>query len=105
MLEAFPRLLCGKRESSIERIEDRLHDRHAMEVAYDQKGLATPLADGDLVHVYSIVPTYKKTVILRGNTANQGRFAWHPGMRISELIPDRDSLITRNYWWKAGRQH
>ncbi len=84
---------------SIERIEDH-HDRRSMEVAYDQAGLATRMADGDLVYVYSIVPAYQKTVILRGNTANPGRFAWHPGMRVSELIPDKDSLITRNYWWR-----
>jgi protein involved in polysaccharide export with SLBB domain len=87
---------------SIERIEDH-RDRHAMEVAYDASGLATPLADGDLVRVYSIVPLYRKTVILRGNTANPGRFAWHPGMRISDLIPDKESLITRNYWWKRAQ--
>jgi hypothetical protein len=24
-------------------------------------------------------------------------------MRISDLIPDKDSLITRNYWWKRAR--
>jgi protein involved in polysaccharide export with SLBB domain len=87
---------------SIERIENH-RDRHAMEVAYDATGLATPVADGDLIRVYSIVPTYRKTVILRGNTANPGRFAWHPGMRISELIPDRESLTTRDYWWKRAQ--
>jgi protein involved in polysaccharide export with SLBB domain len=84
---------------SIERIDSH-RDRHAMEVAYDAAGLATPLADGDLLRVLSIVPSYQKTVILRGNTANPGRFAWHPGMHISELIPDKESLLTRNYWWK-----
>jgi protein involved in polysaccharide export with SLBB domain len=84
---------------SIERIDEH-RDRAAMEVAWDQAGLSTTLADGDLVRVFSIVPLYRKTVTLRGNTANQGRFAWHPGMRISELIPDKESLITRNYWWK-----
>jgi len=87
---------------SIERIENH-HDRHAMEVAYDQSGLATTLADGDLVRVYSIVPMYRQTVILRGNIANPGRFAWHSGMKVSELIPDKDSLITRNYWWKRAQ--
>ena len=87
---------------SIERIDDH-RDRHAMEVAYDAGGLATPLADGDMVRVYSIVPLYRKTVILRGNTANPGRFAWHAGMHISELIPDKESLITRNYWWKRAQ--
>ena len=84
---------------SVERIQNH-SDRHAMEVAYDKDGLATPLADGDIVRVFSVVPRYGKTVILRGNIANPGRFAWHPGMRVSELIPDKDSLITRNYWWK-----
>ena len=83
---------------SIERIDHS--DRHAMEVAFDKIGLATPLADGDIVRVFSIVPRYGTTVVLRGNLANPGRFAWHPGMRLSELIPDKDSLITRDYWWK-----
>jgi protein involved in polysaccharide export with SLBB domain len=84
---------------SIERIEGHL-DRNAMEVAYDQTGLATSISDGDLVHVFSIVPQYEKTIVLRGNIANPGRFGWHPGMHVSELIPDKDSLITRDYWWK-----
>jgi protein involved in polysaccharide export with SLBB domain len=91
--------VAAKARVSIERIDEH-RDRLAMEVAYDATGLATSLADGDLVRVYSIVPQYQKTVTLRGNIANPGRFAWHPGMRISELIPDKDSLITRNYWWK-----
>lgn len=87
---------------SIERIQDH-RDRYAMEVANDATGLVTPLVDGDLLHVYSILPLYRKTVMLRGNTANPGRFAWHPGMRLSDLIPDKNSLVTRNYWWKRAQ--
>ncbi|MFP5236550.1 MAG: SLBB domain-containing protein [Acidobacteriota bacterium] len=88
---------------SIERIENH-RDREAMEIAYDVPGLATPLADGDVIHVNSIIPRYQKTVTLRGNIANPGRFAWHKGMRVSELIPDKDSLVTRNYWWRRTQQ-
>ena len=87
---------------SIERTGDH-RDRHAMEVAFDANGLATPLADGDLIRVYSIVPIYRETVVLRGNTANSGRFAWHAGMRISDLVPDKEALITRDYWWKRAQ--
>jgi protein involved in polysaccharide export with SLBB domain len=94
--------VAAKARISIERIDEH-RDRLAMEVASDPTGLATPLADGDLVRVYSIVPQYRKTVTLRGNIANPGRFAWHPGMRVSELIPDKESLITRNYWWKRAQ--
>lgn len=88
---------------SVERIENH-RDREAMEIAYDASGLATPLADGDVIHVNSIIPRYQKTVTLRGNIANPGRFAWHPGMRVSDLIPDKDSLVTRNYWWRRAQQ-
>jgi protein involved in polysaccharide export with SLBB domain len=94
--------IAAEARVSIERIEDH-RDRHAMEVAYDASGLATPLMDGDLIHVFSIAPAYRKTVTLRGNTTNPGRFAWHPGMHISDLIPDKESLITRNYWWKRSQ--
>jgi protein involved in polysaccharide export with SLBB domain len=87
---------------SIERI-DAHRERHAMEIAYDADGLKLPLAAGDLIRVLSIVPSYLKTVTLRGNTANPGRFEWHPGMHISELIPDKESLLTRNYWWKRAQ--
>ncbi|MFZ0271741.1 MAG: SLBB domain-containing protein [Acidobacteriaceae bacterium] len=95
-------VVAAEARISVERIDEH-RARYAMEVAWDKAGLATPLADGDLIRVFSIVPMYQKTVTLRGNTANQGRFAWHPGMRVSELIPDKDSLLTRNYWWKRAQ--
>jgi protein involved in polysaccharide export with SLBB domain len=95
-------VVAAQARVSIERIDEH-RDRYAMEVAWDQAGLTTPLNDGDLIRVFSIIPRYQKTVTLRGNTANQGRFAWHPGMHVSDLIPDKDSLITRNYWWKRAQ--
>ena len=97
-----PSTVAAEARISIERIEDH-HERHAMEVAYDPTGLATPVAEGDLIRVFSIVPKYKQTVTLRGNIANPGRFAWHAGMHVSDLIPDKESLITRNYWWKRAQ--
>ena len=84
---------------SIERIQGR-EARQAMEVALDPAGLAMPLHDGDVIRVLSIAPRYQQTVTLRGNLANPGRFSWHTGMKLSDLIPDRESLITRNYWWR-----
>jgi protein involved in polysaccharide export with SLBB domain len=87
---------------SLERIQDR-EIRQAMEFDSDAKGLGTVLADGDILRVYSILAAYQKTVTLRGNVANAGHFSWHEGMRLSELIPDRDSLVTRDYWWKRSQ--
>lgn len=84
---------------SVERINDH-RDRIAFEISMNAASLASPLTDGDILRVFPILPRYQKTITLRGNTANPGRFAWHPGMRLSDLIPDRFSLITRNYWWQ-----
>jgi protein involved in polysaccharide export with SLBB domain len=87
---------------SIERIDEH-RDRETVEVALDAAGLATVLRDGDVVRVLSIVPAFQKTVTLRGNLANPGRFAWHEGMKLSDLVPDRPSLLTRNYWWRRAQ--
>lgn len=87
---------------SLERVEGH-QLRQALEFSFDSNGLAAPLADGDIVRIYPILPAYEKTVTLRGNVANPGRFAWKAGMHLSDLIPDRDSLESRDYWWKRSR--
>ena len=84
---------------SVERIEDHSR-RRAFELAADAAGLATLLADGDIVRIDPIVSSYRETVTLRGSVANPGRFRWHEEMRLSELMPDRDALVTRGYWWR-----
>jgi protein involved in polysaccharide export with SLBB domain len=86
---------------SLERVEQR-QLRAAMEIDFNSAGLATVLADGDILRVYPILPAYDKTVTLRGFVANPGRFGWHPGMRLTDLIPDRDSLVSRDYWWRRS---
>lgn len=87
---------------SVERIEDHAQ-RRAFDLAGDAEGMATTLADGDIVRIDPIVSSYRETVTLRGSVANPGRFRWHAGMRLSELMPDRDSLVTRNYWWRRTK--
>lgn len=93
--------LASEARASLERTVDR-SAMQAMEVRLDTPGMATPLHDGDILRVLSLVSRFQKTVTLRGNTANPGRFAWHEGMRLSDLIPDKQSLITRDYWWKRA---
>lgn len=58
--------------------------------------------DGDIVTVDAIVDRFKDAVTLRGNVANPGRYVWHPGMRVSDLIPNKDALITRSYWQRKN---
>jgi protein involved in polysaccharide export with SLBB domain len=73
-------------------------DRHVTDVALDAQGIKKPLGDGDVLNVFEMVPKFDNEVILRGNVANPGRYAWRPGMRIRDLIPNRQSLVTRQAW-------
>jgi protein involved in polysaccharide export with SLBB domain len=72
--------------------------RKTLEFPYDEQSRALRLADGDIVRVFSIVPRFEDTVTLRGNVANPGRYPWKPGMRVRDLIPDAQALLTRRYW-------
>lgn len=61
-----------------------------------------PVQNGDIISVASILERFRNAVTLRGNVANPGRYVWHPGMRVSDLIPNKEALITRNYWRKRN---
>jgi protein involved in polysaccharide export with SLBB domain len=80
---------------------DRFVDHQArktLEFPYDEQSRALSLKDGDIVRVFSIVPRFEDTVTLRGNVANPGRYPWKPGMRVRDLIPNAQALLTRGYW-------
>jgi polysaccharide export outer membrane protein len=84
----------------LERVHDH-RDRSIEDVNPVTDG-ELPLRAGDILSVTSIVDRFRDAVTLRGNVANPGRYVWHPGMRISDLIPNKESLITRNYWRKRN---
>jgi len=80
---------------------DRFVDHQArktLEFPYDEQSRPLPLKDGDIVRVFSMVPRFEDTVTLRGSVANPGRYPWKPGMRIRDLIPNAQALLTRGYW-------
>ena len=64
----------------------------------DDSGLKRTLRDGDLLRVYPLSPRFDNAVTLRGNVGQPGRYAWHDGMRVSDLIPNRQFLLSRDYW-------
>jgi protein involved in polysaccharide export with SLBB domain len=82
---------------TIDRIVDH-QARKTLEFPYDEQSRTMPVVDGDIVRVLSIVPRFEDTVTLRGNVANPGRYPWKPGMKIADLIPDAQALLTREYW-------
>jgi protein involved in polysaccharide export with SLBB domain len=88
--------------ASLERL-DAHTNRTVLDVSLQGAGLATPLQPADLIRVLPISPQFQNTVTLRGNVAEPGRFSWHPGMKLSDIIPDSQSLIVRDYWERRNR--
>jgi protein involved in polysaccharide export with SLBB domain len=72
----------------------------------DGEGSERTMKDGDLVRIFALSPRFENSVTLRGNVARPGRVEWHSGMRLRDLIPNQDALLTRGYWrtanWMAG---
>ncbi len=89
--------LAQDKQLRIERITQ--HDaRSVLDVKLDTAGTGTPLVGGDIIEVSPILDRFKDVVTLRGNVADPRRFAWFPGMRIRDLIPEKEALLTRDYW-------
>lgn len=89
-------------KATVERIENR-KSRKVEEFSMDAAGLSKPLKDGDLVSVHTLVPQFENAVTLRGNVAQPGRFPWRDGMRIRDLIPQREILLSREYVTKRNQ--
>ncbi len=77
--------------------------RSVVDVDLAGVGAATPVSSGDLVMVTPIIDRFKDAVTLRGNVADARRFAWFPGMKVKDLIPDKEALLTRDYWEQRNR--
>ena len=87
---------------TIERVLEH-QARKTLEFPYDDASRMQPLQDGDVVRVLSIIPSFQDTVTLRGNVANPGRYPWKAGMRIRDLIPSPEALLTRRYWLERAQ--
>lgn len=88
-------------KARLERVDEH-RMRSVTDIALDTTGRSQLVKDGDILELVAIVDRFKDGVTLRGNVANPGHYAWHPGMRVGTLFPDKDALITRDYWLKRG---
>ena len=86
----------------LERIADRTA-RKVEEFPLDKEALARKLQDGDVLRVFPVSPMFENAVTLRGNVAQPGRYPWHEGMKIHDLLPTREAVITRDYWLRQDQ--
>jgi protein involved in polysaccharide export with SLBB domain len=95
-------LTASLQHASIERV-DKDNSRTVVDLTLEGPGLATPLQRGDVLRINPLSPQFQNTVTLRGNVAEPGRFSWHSGMKLSEIIPDTQALVTRDYWERRNQ--
>jgi polysaccharide biosynthesis/export protein len=92
---------AGK-SATIEHISSRTV-RTVEEVLLDESGLRFPVKDGDLITVRPLAARFDNAVTLRGNVTIPGRYAWKQGMRVHDVIPTPESLVTRKFWLSQER--
>jgi polysaccharide export outer membrane protein len=93
---------AGASQVRLERVFE--HTMRSLQDIDPASATTVKVADGDVVSVGSILEKFRDSVTLRGNVANPGRYAWHLGMKLSDLLPNRDALVTRNYWLRQDQQ-
>lgn len=72
------------------------------ERALTPAGLTSTVRDGDVVTLFKISPQYSNAVTLRGNVAAPLRYAYRPGMKVSDLIPEVGALIQADYYTRKN---
>lgn len=88
----------------VERVDNRQTKgpREVQERALDADGLRSTVRDGDVITLFKVSPQFANAVTLRGNVASPLRYAYKPGMRVSDLIPEMDALITSDYYTRKN---
>ena len=61
------------------------------------------LLPGDLVLIQPLSPQFSNAVTLRGNVAQPFRHEWRSGMRVSDVLPSTEALISPGYWASRNR--
>jgi protein involved in polysaccharide export with SLBB domain len=92
-------ILASPLKAQLERVDPtRAAARTVLDFSLDENGLGQRLRDADLLTVFPISPQFANAVTLRGNVAAPLRYPFKPGMRVRDLIPEREALITRDYF-------
>jgi protein involved in polysaccharide export with SLBB domain len=96
--------LAAPQRAQLERVDQsRSVARYVEDFALDAKGQSLALQAGDMVTVFPISPQIAGVVTLQGNVANPMRYNWRPGMRVADVLTDRQMLIPVSYWQQINQ--
>jgi polysaccharide biosynthesis/export protein len=80
------------KQAQLERIQpSRLREMRNIDLT-SSAGRSAELANGDKLRVPAIRPTLENSVMLSGYVFRPGSFEYHPGLRLSDILPSFDEL-------------
>jgi hypothetical protein len=78
-------------------------NRQVQNLALNAQGLELALQDGDVLVLLHISPAFSNAVTLQGTVAQALRHPWTANMRVADLIPEREALITPDYYKRKNK--
>lgn len=97
--------LASAQKALVERIDPQQPSapRQVQNLVLNGEGLAQKLRDGDVITLLPISPAFGNAVTLQGAVAQPLRHGWFAGMRVSDLIPDREALISPDFYKRRNQ--
>jgi len=77
--------------------------RQIQNLLLNAQGQDQALQDGDVLLLLPISPAFANAITLQGTVAQPLRHPWMANMRVSDLIPDREALITPDYFKRKNK--
>ena len=96
--------MANPRSARLERIDITTprSARSIESVQLDGPGLSKSLRDGDVLTVLPISPAFSNAVTLRGYVAEASRHPHSQGMRVLDLIPNVEALISFDFYRRTN---
>ena len=79
-------------KTQIERIENS-GSYSLLQVKPGSISTTSAIKNGDLIRIFPVVDKVERAVLLDGNVQAPGGFEWFDGMRVTDLVPDKSSLL------------
>jgi protein involved in polysaccharide export with SLBB domain len=97
--------LASAQKALIERIDPQQvgAPRQVQNLLLNAQGLGQKLRDGDVITLLPISPAFGNAVTLQGAVAQPLRHGWFAGMRVADLIPDREALISPDFYKRRNQ--
>jgi protein involved in polysaccharide export with SLBB domain len=82
----------------VERVAD--HDKRiALDVDLnDIRSQRFDIRDGDLIKIYPVLPAQHEVVTVRGSVNRPGKFEWHQGMRVADLVELAEGVAPHTFF-------